>query len=722
MTMKTKKNTISSALFLIICIGFGVFLSGQGANPSVVSTFHCLGIEWSPAGGGAAVDCRVQYRLWGAAAWKDAMSLWYDAADGEYRGSIVNLIPGATYEIRLSLTGTSIEAAFAASTWSEDFPIAQTVTVTNSNQKLVINQSGSPSGYILYAPTPGDTAVIDVNNAQSSCVEFASGVHHVIIRGLTLQGATDHGIDFLGSGCHDVVIEQCDISDWGHGAAYEGAIYGYGVERIVVQRNKIHHPRYDSNSWQEPPGSGQPSGHPHGPIGVHFEYGGGNLVIRYNEFYSDADHYFFDILQGGADSFDDQFPVHDSDIYGNHLANCWDDAIQAEGGNVNVRIWGNYIEHFFVAIAAAPCTRGPLYIWRNVTGASRYSLRSPNSDDYGRGEMIKAGWDQFEAHGKVYVFHNTTLQPLPPPGQTLPLGVGVSIKDGGGSIYEYTARNNIFTNYKRSWVFKDGSNSCTNDLDYDIYHGTLYNDCSARPHESHGVVIPGFPQYDPANCPMEFYLIPGSPGIDAGLILPNFNDDFIGGAPDIGAYETGRPPLEFGIHAYESAPASQSILLTPGWNWISFNLLPADRSLDTIFGGIIGQMEQVRTQTQSALRLNGQWVGDLASMEGIQTGKMYKVRVNAACTLTVSGTRILSSPPISLVGGWNWVAYYPGSPMPTGNALQSIAGQVQQVRSQTQSAISTNGQWMGDLAQLEPGKGYTILMTGPGALSYPGGE
>jgi len=540
-------------------MGFCVALLGQSQNPAVTSTFHCLGIRWAPTGGGVAVHCQTQYRLWGAPAWKDGMELWYDADTAEYRGSIVNLTPGASYEIRLTLTGTSTEAVVTATTWSDVFPIAQTIPVTSSNQKLVINQSGSALGYIVYSPAPGSECTIDVANAQSSCVELAAGVHHVIIRGLNLLGATDHGIEFLGSGSHDVVIEGCDISNWGHGAKYEGAVYGNGVERIVVQRNRIHHPRFDANSWQEPPESGQPSGHPYGPIGVHFEYGGGNFVIRYNEFYSDSDHYFFDIIQGMADSLEEQFPVRDTDIYGNYLANCWDDAIQAEGGNVNVRIWGNFIEHFFVAIAAAPCSKGPLYIWRNVCGYSRYSARYTNSDEYGRGELLKAGWDRFAARGRVFLFHNTVLQPPPSGGQTLPMGVGVSIKDGGGPIYEHVTRNNIFTSNKRSWVFKDSSNSCSNDLDYDIYHGSLFNDCASNPHESHGVIISSFPAYDPANGFRQYYLALGSPGIDAGIVIPNFNDNYVGLAPDIGAFETGLPPLEFGIHAYES---SQSLVVT----------------------------------------------------------------------------------------------------------------------------------------------------------------
>ena len=37
-----------------------------------------------------------------------------------------------------------------------------------------------------------------------------------------------------------------------------------------------------------------------------------------------------------------------------------------------------------------------------------------------------------------------------------------------------------------------------------------------------------------------------NPALDAGVRLPGFNDEFTGAAPDIGAFETGMPPLRFG--------------------------------------------------------------------------------------------------------------------------------------------------------------------------------
>jgi hypothetical protein len=36
--------------------------------------------------------------------------------------------------------------------------------------------------------------------------------------------------------------------------------------------------------------------------------------------------------------------------------------------------------------------------------------------------------------------------------------------------------------------------------------------------------------------------------IDSGTVLANFNDDYAGKGPDLGAFETGRPPLKFGRH------------------------------------------------------------------------------------------------------------------------------------------------------------------------------
>jgi hypothetical protein len=50
----------------------------------------------------------------------------------------------------------------------------------------------------------------------------------------------------------------------------------------------------------------------------------------------------------------------------------------------------------------------------------------------------------------------------------------------------------------------------------------------------------------PARQPQDLRIAPGSAAEDDALLLPNINDVFTGKAPDIGAYEIGRPLPHYG--------------------------------------------------------------------------------------------------------------------------------------------------------------------------------
>lgn len=99
----------------------------------------------------------------------------------------------------------------------------------------------------------------------------------------------------------------------------------------------------------------------------------GNHVIRYNTVSSDDDHQYNDVFGAGHNFSTRGFPNRDSDIYGNLLSHCWDDAIESEGANCNVRIWGNCMTEVLVGAACASRSVGPLYVWRNITGVIRES-------------------------------------------------------------------------------------------------------------------------------------------------------------------------------------------------------------------------------------------------------------------------------------------------------------------------------------------------------------
>jgi hypothetical protein len=49
-----------------------------------------------------------------------------------------------------------------------------------------------------------------------------------------------------------------------------------------------------------------------------------------------------------------------------------------------------------------------------------------------------------------------------------------------------------------------------------------------------------------------------NPLIDGGVILPGFNDGYSGKAPDLGAFETGQVPMQFGRRAYLSFDAERA--------------------------------------------------------------------------------------------------------------------------------------------------------------------
>ena len=108
-------------------------------------------------------------------------------------------------------------------------------------------------------------------------------------------------------------------------------------------------------------------------------------------------------------------------------------------------------------------------------------------------------------------------------------------------------RNNILhiSNVRDNSISNQNQNS-TNDFDYDLFNGNINAYPGAEPNG-----IKGVPIYDLNSGEGEFALYPFSPGFDAGAVIPYFNDNYGGAAPDIGAHEAGSPPMEFGVDAYE---------------------------------------------------------------------------------------------------------------------------------------------------------------------------
>ena len=520
--------------------------------PLAIPTFHCLGLYWSPTGGAREKQVLVRYRQQGSETWKEGLPMRYNPIPGteedlaDYRGSIVHLAPGTTYEVELTLSGSALHANLFTTTWSEQFPSGETVKVESRNTPLLLTQSGKPNAWRVY---DGRGSSIDVGHQHDSCITLNAS--YVILRGFTLKGAGATNLNpkrIIGAirieGGQDIVIEDCDISGWGRlnpetgfGFDYDAAIFSKSssLKRLVVQRCKLHHPAFDGSTWYEPK---YPT-HTMGPQCITLFNAGENHVIRYNECYSDLDHMYNDVIGGGSNGSYRGSPGPDSDIYRNLISHAWDDGLEVEGGSRNVRVWGNYITQCMMMIGNAPASIGPLYIWGNVVARSQWQPDAPGGNFLKMGFAGGEGW----MTGHMYIFHNTLFWA----DEWLPTG-GL----GGSRLVKHTvSRNNILhVRTARDFSVSAARQNTDNDFDYDLYNGRIPSG-----QEAHG--IPGEPVYVPGagfNTEMgtgTFQLATGSPGVRAGEKIPNFSDRYSGEAPDIGAHQRGASPMKFGLKAAE---------------------------------------------------------------------------------------------------------------------------------------------------------------------------
>jgi PKD repeat protein len=628
---------------------------------NAVTTYQSIGLYWKPASGADSTKATVRFREQGQSAWREGHELWWDTRNDEYRGSLVELKPDTTYEVQLKIgagawSDTSASCSTAANsncvipatatcssanrtqctrTWNESYKIKEVRQVTSRTTQLVITDGGNETeGYIVYEGVDGNNT-ITLTEGSGHCVLVDA--KFVVVRNLVLQncgmdGIRMHSVHNPDNGTRraasDIIIEDNEIKGFGRvrqgtnpplALDQEAGIscnnwtenqYGGDVNnrvhRVVIQRNKIHSPRYSANPWKQ--FYAQARTHPEGANAVMFNRCGNNHVIRWNDVYSTNGKFFMDGLGGednlGGDSTSGGFPWADSDVYGNRITHVYDDAIETEGDNRNVRVWANYFDHIFVGLGNAAVAKGPIYVWRNVSnwmGNMYCTGCNPDTDDE-RGEMVKGGGKSLAAGayngGIAYYYHNTTLQP-PPPSGTLPRGAGWGIH-GAELLHNFVSRNNVWHIHKITdnpglpdfWSIAGDCNetgaSCappTPDngpaVDFDLFNGRIANS-GANP-EINSVnlgwgAIGGdaakVPTYlagggtypstsaipsDANNWTADFRLSAGSLGTSGAVLLPNFND--LDGTRHVGAQASNKSEMRFG-RAASTPPGPSAVLAT----------------------------------------------------------------------------------------------------------------------------------------------------------------
>jgi hypothetical protein len=529
---------------------------GRGSDDAVASfgqevlaltpTFQSMGIRASFTGDGNGDSvCRLELRPSGAASWRRAHDLWADHDRSLFVGSVVLLDPDTAYEFRLTVEdpdGVPDPDVVSASarTWSETFPVGDQETASDGATPVTIDAGGTAAGYRLFAPPSGERATIDVGTGTEDAMTIDAD--YVIVRNIDFVGGSRNGIR-IANDRHDIVIEDCTFTRFGpagkaHGpdtladgrdnaAIAVGTSWdGSGVARVVIQRNTIHDPNGGSNSWDE--------GHPTGPHAIFLLETDGNHVIRYNRIASSPDHWYNDAIGGGRNFSTTHGNINrDTDIYGNVISEVWDDAIEAEGRDENCRIWGNFIESSFVAIATGAITVGPLYAFRNVFVRNVASESNPDESGIG----FKCGYED-GIQGPQLVYFNTI---------TGPDGPRHALGAWAGPVYNATTRDNIFD--VEGTVISDDTESPTNSFDYDLLRPGARWKTGEGDYEHAIYGNPVFAPSGPYGGGYGLFLDPSSPGYRAGTAVANFGDGADGSPiddPDVGAFDERFPPLLFG--------------------------------------------------------------------------------------------------------------------------------------------------------------------------------
>jgi hypothetical protein len=179
------------------------------------------------------------------------------------------------------------------------------------------------------------------------------------------------------------------------------------------------------------------------------------------------------------------------------------------------------------------------------------------------------------------------------------------------------------------------------------------------------------------------------------------------------------------IFTVDCAGQSQTVALSAGTNWTSFNV---DITLDDLKAALVDALSGTGTiditiqgKSQNTKYTGGRWRGNLT----FDVTQMYMIDVSAACEITLVGAPVNSSErPITIVNGANWIAYPLNVSMTQEDAFAGfnvVNGDV--ISSKGGNARYTGGRWRGTIT-LTPGQGYIYNSAASGSrtLTFPSGS
>lgn len=499
----------------------------------------------------------LRYRAAGEAGWTEGAPLYRVRGDKvtfipvppQFAGSAFDLRPATTYELELhaqdpdglDMTWTvmattrpvpgdpaapnvvavadaaALTAALAA---AQPGDVIELADGTYAGQ-FTIDASGTADAPIVVRGASAAGTILDGMGAQGNVIEvYASHVH---IERMTIKNA-NRAIRFQTEGAEGNVVRRVTIEEVQLGIGSKADQLDF-----YICDNTLTGP------LQWPHVYGDDGGMFANVDGINVQ--GHGHVICHNE------------LVGWGDALKtEQDGARAIDIYGNLSRSAYDNAIELDGSGGNTRAFRNMLLNSWSPLSFQPILGGPAYALRNV---------SINLVD--EQQKLHSNGISGETVGSIIV-HNTWVSPFH----------AINLQTSA-TAHDFWLINNLYVGPAAPVDGKTISWSAPVDaavLDYNGYYpdGEFdFDDAGTWPDfasmqaggvfEANGVLLAadtfasglvGPPDYKDMVADADVTLSPGTPAIDAGMLLPGLAGAIVGAGPDLGALELGCPTPIYG--------------------------------------------------------------------------------------------------------------------------------------------------------------------------------
>ncbi|WP_372369237.1 hypothetical protein [Candidatus Uabimicrobium sp. HlEnr_7] len=323
---------------------------------------------------------------------------------------------------------------------------------------------------------------------------------------------------------------------------------------IFARGKKTHHLLVDSNSWTQDPSGDMwrkiPWAESH-----HGEYGfyngallGGKQILGSVVFRNNLVSYAYNairIVGNRKDHYQDNFNV---EVYANKFEYIRDNPVEPEGSASNWWIHHNKFYNCYALLSFTEVAGENWFVFRNI---GWWDEAPGDNGGHSRGKIYKFANTGPYPRGNFWAFHNSWYSRSP-------------LTMGGTTRYFHHYNNAIFYTREVAMLETDADSKIQHEifdpsykLDYNISNLSYPEKILQQDYEQHSLVQ-DTKFVDAPNG--NFCLQENSPAIDSGKVLQiqSWRSQFIGAAPDIGAFEKTAwlpgPPFRFMSGIYEERP------------------------------------------------------------------------------------------------------------------------------------------------------------------------